>query len=176
MCTRMCSISQWCPTLCDPMECSLQGSSALGIFQARILECVAISYSRGHSWPGIKPLSHVSCIGRCILTSGPSEKPDITAILDISYKGNDTICILLSLTSFTLHYVFKIHPCRSAYQYLNPFYCPVTIPSMNISHFSLFSSVDGDIWIVSTFWLLCIFLLWISIILWICFYLSCVNV
>ena len=34
---------QLCPTLCDPMDCSLQGSSIHGIFQARILEGVAIS-------------------------------------------------------------------------------------------------------------------------------------
>ena len=35
----------------DPMDCSLPGSSVLGIFQARILEWVAISFSRGSSWP-----------------------------------------------------------------------------------------------------------------------------
>ena len=37
--------------LCDPMDCSLPGSSIQGIFQARILEWVAISLSRGSSWP-----------------------------------------------------------------------------------------------------------------------------
>ena len=35
------------PTLCDPMDCSLLGSSVHGILQARILECVAITHSRG---------------------------------------------------------------------------------------------------------------------------------
>ena len=40
-----CSVTQSCPTLCDPMDCSLPGSSAHGIFQARILEWMAISYS-----------------------------------------------------------------------------------------------------------------------------------
>ncbi|XDA71052.1 hypothetical protein R6Z07F_001407 [Ovis aries] len=39
-------VIQLCPTLCDPMDCSLPGSSIHGIFQARILECVAISFSR----------------------------------------------------------------------------------------------------------------------------------
>ena len=42
-----CSVSQSCLTLCDPMECSPPGSSVHGIFQARILEQVAISFSRG---------------------------------------------------------------------------------------------------------------------------------
>ena len=40
-----------CPTPCDPMDCSLPGSSLHGILQARVLEWVAISFSRGSSWP-----------------------------------------------------------------------------------------------------------------------------
>ena len=46
-----CSITQSCPTPCDPTDCSLPGSSIHGIFQARILERVAISFSRGSSRP-----------------------------------------------------------------------------------------------------------------------------
>ena len=44
------SITQSCPTLCNPMNCSLPGSSLHGILQARVLEWVAISFSRGSSW------------------------------------------------------------------------------------------------------------------------------
>ena len=44
-------VIQSCPTLCDPMDCSPPGSSIHGIFQARVLEWVAISCSRGSSWP-----------------------------------------------------------------------------------------------------------------------------
>ena len=44
-------VAQSCPTLCDPMDCSPPGSSIHGIFQARGLEWVAISFSRGSSWP-----------------------------------------------------------------------------------------------------------------------------
>ena len=40
------SVTQSCPTLCDTMDCSPPGSSVHGIFQARILAWVAISYSR----------------------------------------------------------------------------------------------------------------------------------
>ena len=40
-------VAQLCPTLRDPMDCSLPGSSVHGIFQARVLEWVAISFSRG---------------------------------------------------------------------------------------------------------------------------------
>ena len=42
-------VAQSCPTLCDPMDCSLPGSSIHGIFQARVLEWVAISFTRGSS-------------------------------------------------------------------------------------------------------------------------------
>ena len=38
-------VSQSSPNLCDPMDCSLPGSSAHGIFQARVLEWVAIAFS-----------------------------------------------------------------------------------------------------------------------------------
>ena len=44
-------VAQSCPTLCDPMDCSPPGSSVHGVFQARILEWVAISFSRGSSQP-----------------------------------------------------------------------------------------------------------------------------
>ena len=44
-------VAQSCPTLCDPVDCSPPGSSIHGILQARILEWVAISFSRGSSWP-----------------------------------------------------------------------------------------------------------------------------
>ena len=46
--------TQSCPTLCDPMDCSRPGSSVHGISQARILEWVAISFSRDLSDPGME--------------------------------------------------------------------------------------------------------------------------
>ena len=53
-----------CPTLCDPMDCSLPGSSVHGVFQAWILEWVVISFSRGSSRP--RDQTWVSCFaGRC---------------------------------------------------------------------------------------------------------------
>ena len=58
-------VAQSCWTLWDPMDCSLPGSSVCGIFQARILEWVAISFSRRSSQPrdpalkaDVLPLSH----------------------------------------------------------------------------------------------------------------------
>ena len=45
------SVAQSCPTLCDSMYCSPPGSSVHGILQARILEWIVISFSRGSSQP-----------------------------------------------------------------------------------------------------------------------------
>ena len=44
-----CSIAQSCPPLCDPLDCTLPGSSVHGILQARVLERVAVPSSRGSS-------------------------------------------------------------------------------------------------------------------------------
>ena len=57
-------VAQSCPTLCDPVDCSPLGSSVHGILQARVLEWVAISFSRGSSPP--RDRTQVSRIaGRC---------------------------------------------------------------------------------------------------------------
>ena len=60
--------SQSCPTLCNPIDCSLTGSSVHGIHQARILEWVAIPFSRGSSQRRDQTcVPYVSRIGRRIL-------------------------------------------------------------------------------------------------------------
>ena len=79
-------VAKSCPTLPTPMDCNLPGSSVHGILQARMLEWVAISFSRGSSLP--KNWTQVSCIagrwfpnwamreaqttGGCVLMKGES--------------------------------------------------------------------------------------------------------
>ena len=54
-------VAQSCPSLFNPMDCSPPGSSVHGILQARILEWVAIPFSKGSSWPrGRTLVSHIS--------------------------------------------------------------------------------------------------------------------
>ena len=48
VCVKM-KVAQLCPTLCDPVDCSLPGFSVHGILQARILERVTIPFSKGSS-------------------------------------------------------------------------------------------------------------------------------
>ena len=57
----LCSLSiRLCPTLCDPMDCSLPCSSVHGILQAIILECIAMPSCRGSSQP--RDRTWVSCV------------------------------------------------------------------------------------------------------------------
>ena len=77
-------VTKSCPTLCDPMDCSLPGSSVRGIFQARVLEWVAISFSRGSSWPGDQ--TQVSGIERRFSTLQADTLPEWTAKLGCKLK------------------------------------------------------------------------------------------
>ena len=68
-----CLVTKSCPTLCDLMVYSPPGSSVHGVLQARILEWVAIFFSRGSSQP--RDQSKVSCTGRQILYHWETGKP-----------------------------------------------------------------------------------------------------
>ena len=83
--------AQSCVTLCDPVDGSPPGSSLHGIFQARILECIAISYSRGSSQVRDQTrVSSVSCPGRLILYLGATWK----ALFSIPFPNTVAVCSL----------------------------------------------------------------------------------
>ena len=68
-------VTQSCPILCNLVDCSLPGFSVPGILQARILEWVTISFSRGSSWPRV--WTRVSCVGgRCFNLWSTREAPN----------------------------------------------------------------------------------------------------
>ena len=67
-------VAESCPTLSDPMDCSLPGSSILGIFQARVLEWGAIVFSLVYHWLHLKL--------KCQLASG-----------QLLYTNNDKLYI-----------------------------------------------------------------------------------
>ena len=56
---KWCEVTQLCPTLCDPVDCGPLGSSIHGILQARILEWIAFSFSRGSPWPRDRNLDSI---------------------------------------------------------------------------------------------------------------------
>ena len=83
-----CSVTQLCPTLCDPMDCNPLGSSFHGIFQTRILEQVAICYTRGSSqlWDQTTYLVSPALAGR-FFTAMPPGKTRAHAVIDKKKKS-----------------------------------------------------------------------------------------
>ena len=84
-------VAQSCPTLCDPMDCSLPGSSVHGIFQAIVLEWIAISFSRGSSRP--RDQTWVSrIVDRCFASTEVIYK---TSESEVDYIKEDAPCHFL---------------------------------------------------------------------------------
>ena len=82
-------VTKSCLTLCEHMECSPPGSSIHGIFQARVLEWIAISFCRGSSWT--RDWTQVSCIaGRRFTFWATRElhKVDLKLLEDHSILGH----------------------------------------------------------------------------------------
>ena len=82
----MCSVALSRPTICDCMDCSRPGSSFHGILQARILEWVAVTSSRGPSQP--RDRTHVSCTGGRFFTDWATREYKAEKLL---FKENDHI-------------------------------------------------------------------------------------
>ena len=68
-------VTKSCPTLCDPVDYSPPGSSVHGISQARILEWVAIAFSRGSSWP--RDWTPAPALAGRFFTTEPPGKPSV---------------------------------------------------------------------------------------------------
>ena len=135
----LCSVAQSCPTLFGSMDCSPPGSSAHGIFQARILEWVAISFSRESSQPRDQTrISNISCIGRqilyhwchvgspvqinhnyiyipCLLSlpllsqSHPSKSSQSARLGSLCYRATSH-CVCFTHDSICMSATFSIHP------------------------------------------------------------------
>ena len=88
-------VTQSCPTLCNPMDCSLPGSSLHGILQARVLEWVAISFSRGSSQ--LRDWTQVSLIpGRCFNLWAARE----VLLLPLSHLSHVRLCATPSTAAY----------------------------------------------------------------------------
>ena len=92
---RESEVTQSCPTLRDPMDCSLPGSSVHGIFQARVLEWGAIAFSKSIPSP--------------LLILSSVFWPYSFKFSRISYKWNYGICSLWNLAVFSQHNASEIH-------------------------------------------------------------------
>ena len=108
----LCSVTQMCPTFCDPTDCSPPSSSVHGIFQARVLEWVATSHSRVFSTQGLNlrllsllhrqvkfsPLHHVRSPNCYIILNKSWCKNKANATWKINlWKSSSTVFISLFL-------------------------------------------------------------------------------
>ena len=102
-------VAQSCPTLSNPMDCSLAGSSAHGIFQARVLEWVAIAFSEIHS-TDIQITKHThTCISELQLQ-------DSWAVQKRTVESNCAECFLQLLPSMVELINFGRHPSMPSKQ------------------------------------------------------------
>ena len=85
-----CSVTQLCPTLCNPMGCSSPGSPVHGIFQARVLEWIVISFSMGSSWSMDWTL--VSSLAGGFLTTSTTWEATILLLLLLSRFSRVRLC------------------------------------------------------------------------------------
>ena len=127
---------QSCPILCHLRNCNPPSSSVLEISQARILEWVAISPSRGYSWP--RDWTHVSCIsclaGRVFTTETPGKpyKHDVQMkylllhCFHFSCQNTSPVCCyIISLSLQLAQHVFWV-PSTACIIYF-----PVSFPSLS---------------------------------------------
>ena len=111
--------TQLCPTLCNLMDCSPPGSSVHEIFQARILEWVAIPFSRGSSWP--RDWTHVSWVGRWILYPWATQEAPATLFLNFQSSFSPSI---------SGHH---LHCCQFIFLLTNMILCLKTFQWLHIS-------------------------------------------
>ena len=101
-------VTQSCPALCDPMDYSPPGSSVLGIFQARVLEWIAISFFRGSSWS--RDQTRGSCIAGRHFTVWATGKAPVL-ILKLIYPVWYEVKSLVAQTVKNLPALQETWPC-----------------------------------------------------------------
>ena len=90
-------VAQSYPTLCDPMDCSPPGSYVHGIFQARILEWVAISFSKGSS--KTRDRTQVFCTAGRFFTNWATREAQL--FQNICKSNHHAVCVLVALCNPT---------------------------------------------------------------------------
>ena len=119
------------------MDCSPPSSSVYGIFQARILEWVAISASRGSSWP--RGQTHVLCIGRWILYHWATREAHNNYTWGIMMIFYNSVLYLCNIQTITCFYFWLFHTENCLFIYCVPY----SSNSVEESFKTLFWSIFG---------------------------------
>ena len=130
-------VAQSCPTLCDPMDCSLQGSSIHGIFHARVLEWIAISFSRGSSQPrDWTSVSHIA--GRGFTVWATKEAPREWRYPQLKVRSYIQITSILNMIFFE-DVLWARNFCHEFYKMLRQASCHAMLSCF--SHVRLFATL-----------------------------------
>jgi len=116
-------VAQSCPTLCNPLDCSPPGSSVHGILQARILEWVAIPFSRGSSCS--RNQIWVSCIvGRFFTIWATREAPCSCKWPNfiLVWLSSISLCVYMCVCLYIYIYIYCIFICSYVDKHLDCFY------------------------------------------------------
>ena len=142
---HMCSVAKSCLTLCDSMDCSLTDSPGQKIFQTRILEWVAFSYSKWSSWPRAWTCaSCISCKASGFFTVVPPGKPPYHTSSYPMYMGlTKRFCHLTGKPEWTFWPTQYTHTWIYIYIYIHTH-----------TTFSLSIPLSVDIYVTSMSWLL----------------------
>ena len=125
-------VVQSCLILCDPMDCSLPGSSVHGILQAGILKWFTRLSSRGLPHAGIKPASPASTVGFVI--TEPPWKPISCVLGSNKVKVKSLSCVQFFATPWTVDYQAPqpMEFSRQEYWSVLPFLSPGDLPNPGI--------------------------------------------
>ena len=125
------AVAQLCLTFCNAMDCSLPGSSVHGISQARKLEWVAISFSRGSSRPRNQPSSPVSPVlaGRFFTTASPGK-----LIITMGLPDSNQPSLLFQIQKSRAHTqtYSEYTALTTKYRYCSSYVTKATYPNMEL--------------------------------------------
>ena len=149
-------VTQLCPTLCDPMDCSPPGSSVRGILQAKTLEWVVIPFSRGSSWP--RDWTQVSCIaGRFFISWATREVPKLLSVSSVQSLSRvwlfatpwitarqASLSITSSRSSLRLMSIESVMPSSHSSSVVPFSSCPQSLPASESFPMSQLFTWDGQ--------------------------------
>jgi len=128
-CSRLGSVAESCPSLCNPVDYSLPGSFMHGILQARILEWVAISFSRGSSRPRDQTPVSPALTGEFFTTEPPGKPvllyPTVIRASQVGIVSSDPVYLILNNNKL-YHLSDLLLKCSNLLLFSNSFMYPIT--------------------------------------------------